>query len=77
MAAQISWNELKPFSNDPILHTGLRFEKIKVKTLKNTTNKSFLGKKFKFKFRLPYKALLTVNLKSKCFDEKKDAIKVK
>jgi hypothetical protein len=34
MAAQISWNELKPFSNDPILHTGLRFEKIKVKTLK-------------------------------------------
>ncbi len=44
MAAQISWNELKPFSNDPILHTGLRFEKIKVNTLRKQLIKVSLEK---------------------------------
>ena len=73
MANQVPWSELKPFSNDPILHTGLRFEKIKVK--KNSTFlKDFICNQI---FNYILKALLTINLKSQCFDEKKDAIKVR
>ena len=48
LPTHIPWSQLKPESS-PLVHSGLRFEKIK--------------------------SLLTINLKSNCFDEKKDAIK--
>lgn len=47
-ATEASWSQIKP-NKDPMLHVGLRYEKIK--------------------------SLVSVNLKSECYDEKKDAIK--